>query len=148
MAGDAVELEFTLRPDPGDMAALSNGLDAFNATVPLAADRAKVSLAVFLRQAGQVVGGAYGDTHYGWLYLGSLWVEKSLRGTGWGRQLLGRFEAEGAALGARSVWVDTYGFQAPGFYERLGYREFGRLDDFPPGSARHFLWKALGEFGE
>jgi hypothetical protein len=41
--------------------------------------------------------------------------------------------------------VDTYGFQAPGFYERMGYAEFGRLEDFPPGSARHFLWKSLDE---
>jgi GNAT superfamily N-acetyltransferase len=143
-AGDRVDLEFTLHPDPDDVASLAQGLDAFNQTVPLARDRAKVPLAVFLRRAGRVVGGAYGDAHYGWLYLGYLWVEESLRGTGWGRQLVGRFEGEGAALGARRVWVDTYGFQAPGFYERLGYQEFGRLDDFPPGSARHFLWKPLG----
>jgi hypothetical protein len=37
----------------------------------------------------------------------------------------------------------TYGFQAPGFYEKLGYREFGRLDKFPPGFSRLFYWKPL-----
>jgi ribosomal protein S18 acetylase RimI-like enzyme len=138
-------MEFTLHPEPRDVGVLSDGLDAFNATVPLARDRAKVPLAAFLRREGRVMGGAYGDTHYGWLYLGYLWVDEPLRGAGWGRRLVGRFEAEGAALGARRVWVDTHGFQAPGFYERLGYREFGRLDDFPPGSVRHFMWKSLGD---
>ena len=29
------------------------------------------------------------------------------------------------------------------FYERVGYQEFGRLEEFPLGSARHFLWKSL-----
>jgi GNAT superfamily N-acetyltransferase len=142
--GDGVEIECTLDPEPGDVAALSSGLDAFNETNPLALDRTKVPLAVFLRRDGRVVGGASGDSHYAWLYLSLLWVEESLRRAGWGRRLVERFETEGAALGARRIWVDTYGFQAPGFYRRLGYQEFGRLDDFPPGSARHFLWKPLG----
>lgn len=144
MAEDGVNLDFTLHPDPRDVAVLSEGLEAFNETVPQAGDRTKVSLAVFLRREGRVAGGAHGDTHSGWLYLGYLWVEEPLRRAGWGRRLVERFEAEGAALGARHAWVDTYSFQAPGFYERLGYREFGRLEDFPPGSARHFLWKSLG----
>jgi hypothetical protein len=39
--------------------------------------------------------------------------------------------------------VDTFGFQAPEFYRKLGYREFGRLDDFPAGHSRSWLTKAL-----
>ena len=33
--------------------------------------------------------------------------------------------------------------QAPEFYEKLGYRQFGRLEDFPPGSAPLFYRKRL-----
>ncbi len=33
--------------------------------------------------------------------------------------------------------------QARGFYEKLGYSVFGRLDDHPKGSARYFLNKRL-----
>src|SRR6516165_7091346 len=41
-----------------------------------------------------------------------------------------------------SAWLDTFSFQARGFYEKLGYEEFGRLD-YPPGHHRHFLRKRL-----
>jgi hypothetical protein len=37
--------------------------------------------------------------------------------------------------------LDTFTFKALKFYERLGYREFGRLDDFPPGHSRICLTK-------
>jgi hypothetical protein len=39
--------------------------------------------------------------------------------------------------------LDTYSFQARGFYERLGYAVFGTLDDYPPGQSRIFLHKAF-----
>ncbi len=47
--------------------------------------------------------------------------------------------------GARpyGFWLDTFAFQAPGFYEKLGYEIFGTLDQFPRGSCRHFLYKRL-----
>src|SRR6516162_3170331 len=92
---------------------------------------------------GHVLGGAYGYTHYGWLYLSLLWVDEALRGQGLGTQVVERFEAEGAARGCHAAWLDTYEFQAPTFYQRLGYQEFGRLEDFPPGSVRIFFWKPL-----
>jgi hypothetical protein len=41
------------------------------------------------------------------------------------------------------VWLDSFSFQAPGFYRRLGYAEFGVVEDYPPGHTRHFLKKRL-----
>jgi len=41
------------------------------------------------------------------------------------------------------VWLNTFGFQAPGFYERLGYQLFGKLIDCPPGQHRYFYFKRL-----
>ena len=54
--------------------------------------------------------------------------------------------AETEAIGRRchSTWLDTFEFQARGFYERLGYICFGQLHDYPPGFARYFMKKALG----
>lgn len=140
---DGIEVELSANPAEEDVQALRDGLELFNRTVAIAANRTKVPVGVWMRRDGQVIGGAYGDTHYAWLYLSLLWVDESLRGQGWGRRLVEHFEAEGVARGCLGAWVDTYGFQAAIFYERLGYREFGRLDDFPPGSARHFYWKPL-----
>jgi GNAT superfamily N-acetyltransferase len=53
--------------------------------------------------------------------------------------------AEEIALdrGCIGVWLDTFAFQARGFYEKLGYSLFGQLDDHPRESARYFLKKRL-----
>ena len=37
----------------------------------------------------------------------------------------------------------TISFQAPGFYGRHGWREFGRIPCDPPGTARIFMTKVL-----
>jgi hypothetical protein len=39
--------------------------------------------------------------------------------------------------------VDTFSFQAPEFYRKLGFREFGRID-YPPEHQRIFFQKQLG----
>jgi GNAT superfamily N-acetyltransferase len=138
-----IAMELTADPIQGDLRVLEEGLERFNRESAFGADRTKTPIAVWLRRDGRVLGGAAGDTHYGWLYLSLLWVDETLRGQGWGRRLVHRFEAEAAARGCDAAWVDTYAFQAPEFYEKLGYRPFGRLEDFPPGSARLFYWKRL-----
>lgn len=46
------------------------------------------------------------------------------------------------ARDCHSAWVDTFSFQARGFYEKLGYTVFGQLD-YPPEHRRFFLEKRL-----
>jgi ribosomal protein S18 acetylase RimI-like enzyme len=138
-----LSLELDANPSKSDIQVLDDGLAQFNNSTPVGRDRIKIPVAVWLRQRGRVLGGAYGNTHYGWLYLSTLWVHEQVRGEGWGSRLIELFEAEGTARGCHGAWVDTYGFQAPIFYKRVGYQEFGRLEEFPPGSARHFFWKPL-----
>jgi ribosomal protein S18 acetylase RimI-like enzyme len=45
--------------------------------------------------------------------------------------------------GCVGVWLDTFDFQAPEFYRKHGYEQFGRLDDYPPGHQRLFFQKRL-----
>jgi len=94
-------------------------------------------LAIFLRKEGQIAAGLAGETYCGWLFVRYLWVSDELRGRGVGRELMARAEARARELGCHSAWLDTFSFQAPGFYEKLGYEEFGRLD-YPPGHHKHF----------
>jgi GNAT superfamily N-acetyltransferase len=79
-----------------------------------------------------------------WLFVNWLWVADSYRKNGVGSQLMGGAEADARAHGCHGAYLDTFTFQAPKFYERLGYREFGRLNNFPPGHARIWFSKALG----
>lgn len=39
--------------------------------------------------------------------------------------------------------LDTFSFQAPGFYRKLGVSEFGHIADYPSGHQRHFFQKCL-----
>jgi GNAT superfamily N-acetyltransferase len=89
------------------------------------------------------VGGLWGRTGYDWLFVELLFVPESMRGRGVGTDLMRRAEREAAARGCHGAWLDTFEFQARGFYERLGYECFGELQRYPVGSARFFLKKGL-----
>jgi hypothetical protein len=47
----------------------------------------------------------------------------------------------GRARGCVGAWLDTFSFQARGFYERLGYSLAGTIPDHPLGEARYFMIK-------
>ena len=49
-------------------------------------------------------------------------------------------EAEAGKRGASNACVATFSFQAPAFYRKLGYRQFGKPAGFPRG--RDWIWLA------
>ena len=91
----------------------------------------------------EIVGGALGEMYWEWFHLDLLWVKQELRGRGYGHRLLMAAEDEARRRGAKSVFLDTFSFQAPDFYKQHSYRIFGELVDFPPGHQRYFLKKRL-----
>lgn len=102
------------------------------------------AIGVLLRDDdGTVAGGAWGTAMLGWLQVEGMVVVPALRGHGLGSRLLRDLEQAAANAGCHAAWVDTFEFQARGFYEKLGYARFGTLDDFPLGSHRHFLYRRL-----
>ena len=72
-----------------------------------------------------------------------LYVEPSARGDGLGAALLRRVEEEGRRQGARRVLLNTFSFQAPGFYEKQGYEIFGTLTNAPKGHTHYYMKKTL-----
>src|SRR5262249_16231066 len=106
------------------------------------------SLVLLLRDegSGEIVGGLLGETHFGWLRVSILAVAARLRGQGWGQRLMREAERiEAQERGCHDAWVDTFSFQARPFYERLGYRAFGQLEDYPKGQTRYFLTRSLSD---
>jgi GNAT superfamily N-acetyltransferase len=93
---------------------------------------------------GDEVAGLIGHIYYKWLLIEVLWVAEEARGQGLGRRLLMAAEEEARARGCHGAWLDTFSFQARGFYEKHGYELFGELADYPPGHRRHFMRKQLG----
>ncbi len=92
---------------------------------------------------GKIVGGLWGGTSFTQLHIDLLFVPDTLRGAGIGSRIMLDAEAEALRRDCRGVWLDTYSFQARGFYERLGYSVFGSIEDYLPGHTRFFLKKAL-----
>jgi GNAT superfamily N-acetyltransferase len=88
-------------------------------------------------------GGIAGYVWGGWLHITMLWVHESLRGQGFGAQLLAAAEAYGREHGCADAYLSTFGFQAPEFYRTRGYQSFGELPDCPRGHVYHFMRKRL-----
>ena len=91
----------------------------------------------------EVLGGVIGSTYWNWLEIHLMWVREDLRGQGYGERLLTLAEEEGQRRGANAVFLDTFSFQAPGFYEKYGYEVFGTLSEFPEGHQRFYMSKRL-----
>ena len=117
-------------------------LDTYNIAVTGFHEYSPVNL--FLRDAGdEVVGGLLAGIWGGVLFVRILWVSEALRGRGFGRRLMETAERRAVERGCRHVFLDTFNFQAPGFYEKLGYETYAKAEDWPVGHAHHFLRKNL-----
>lgn len=90
-----------------------------------------------------VLGGMWGFTYYSYLYIDLLFIPESLRGSGMGKKLMAQAEEEAVRRQCRGIWLDTFSWQARGFYEKLGYSVFATFEDHPPGHQRYFLRKVL-----
>ena len=91
--------------------------------------------------------GLTASTSYGWMLIKTLWVADELRGLGKGKALVHMAEHEARKIGCQSAWLDTSSDAAHRFYEKLGYQDFGILqntpDQMPSDHRRWFMKKAL-----
>ncbi len=130
------------KPEEAAWGIIGRGLDQYNEQQ--AGDPGFQRLCFVLQAPDQeIVGGALGEIYWEWFHLDLLWIKDELRGQGHGRRLLKCAEDEARQRGAKHVFLDTFSFQAPDLYTRLGYEVFGELPDFPPGHQRYFLKREL-----
>ncbi len=128
---------------PAEAALVDEGLGAFNdEAAPLDEVR---PLACFLRaEDGTVVGGAVGRRWGGCAELQQLWVDAPHREQGLGARLVRAFEDAARGHGCTYLYLETFSFQAPAFYERLGYvTEYVRRG-YPHGIAKFHMGKDVG----
>ena len=124
------------------------GVDLHNIAVTGLSDYYPVGLFIKGR-SGQIVGGLLGNIWGGWLHVRSLWVEKSLRGQGYGKELMTRAELYALGKSSTNAFLQTGSFEARPLYEKLGYHVYGELKDHPiKPHRRYFMTKRLESAGE
>lgn len=136
-------LDIARTRNPEAEAAIGGGLAAYNATRFRAPDTATLDVLVRDDNSGKPVGGLLGHTSFGLFFLDLFYLPEELRGAGLGSRIIALAENEARRRGCTAVFVYTVTFQAPGFYERHGYRRFGEIACPPAGAARIFLSKPL-----
>jgi GNAT superfamily N-acetyltransferase len=141
-------ISMTDTPEPHVREAIVSPLIAFNNSRASQPENYRPLVIVLSDpEEGEVLGGLWGETNFSHLHVDLLFVPEPLRRTGLGRQMLAQAEQEALTRGCRGAWLDTYSFQARGFYERQGYSVFGVLNDYPPGQSRIFMQKVFASNG-
>ncbi|MBZ0302484.1 MAG: GNAT family N-acetyltransferase [Anaerolineae bacterium] len=143
MDRDSYQVCIEAAPNPEDIHRLRTNLAAHNIARMDGDDHYEEQLISLRNAAGELVGGAVVSFFWGMAEINFLWVHESLRGRGYGRDLLAAAEQEAVRHHCHYAFLDTFSFQAPGFYERLGYQIVAEIKDYPPGQSKYFLKKAL-----
>jgi GNAT superfamily N-acetyltransferase len=131
------------RPDQADRAAVLEALVAFNNTAAAPSIAQPVAILVQDSATGKTVGGLWGKISYDWLFVELFALPDQFRGQNTGSKILAGAETIARERGCVGVWLDTFEFQAPGFYKKQGYELFATIDDHPRGSHRFFFKKNL-----
>ena len=133
---------FSETPTPAEFQALFSALDRETAAIAGPITLRHFVLLLRDRDAA-ITGGLRAHTGYSWLSLDLLFVPAPLRGRGIGAALVSRAEDIARDRGCVGAHVAAFDFQAPQFYQRLGYTIFAVHEDLPPQHNHLHLSKRL-----
>ncbi|WP_209349437.1 GNAT family N-acetyltransferase [Pontixanthobacter sp. CEM42] len=141
-----MKIELAANPDDADLKVISEGIKSFNQQhlpddVVFEPD---TRFAVFAKDdGGKVVGGIRANAYWNYCILELVWISDDARGQRVGSQLMAAVESHCRTLGFEYIRTETLSFQAKPFYEKLGFKVFGELVDYPKGHTTYCLVKKL-----
>lgn len=95
-------------------------------------------------KGGEILGGISGTIFWYNLHIDYLWVDESLRGKGYGKELLNCIENIARENRCKLIQLDTFSFQAPSFYRKNGYEIVGVVEEHPnKENQQYYLKKKL-----
>ena len=128
-------------PDDAMREAILRALVAHNTTA--FRDSGFSTLVITVRDdSGTIAGGLWGSIWHDFLFVQFLAMGEA-KGGGIGRRVMRLAEEEARRRGCTGIWLDTFSWQAPWFYPRLGFAEFGRIRNYVADQDRIFLVKRL-----
>ena len=139
-----MEIVFESRPSQKEIAFLEQKLFHFNCSK---VDHYSYDNFIIRATNGfdPMIAGIHGQIGGGWLYIASLWVAEDHRAQGIGKNLLSLAEKTAFERDCHGAYLYTYSFQSPRFYEKSGYRVFGKLEKFCGEQTKYFMKKKLAQ---
>ncbi len=129
--------------DEAVLAGIGNPLGAFNATKAGPDTHTPIAILIRDQTDGHIMGGLCGHSFYEWMYINLFFIPETLRGKNLGQRLLAQAEDIARTRACTGIWLNTFEFQARGFYEKQGFSLFGTIQDHPKGHNFYFLQKRL-----
>lgn len=115
-----------------------------NASLPREKESLMEQMSFIVRNdEGEIIGGLTATGFWRHLHIDFLWVDPAWRGQRIAEKLMAQAEVYARSKGHRLMVVDTLSFQAPEFYKKQGFTEFGVITDFPEGHSHHHFEKWL-----
>jgi GNAT superfamily N-acetyltransferase len=91
----------------------------------------------------KIIGGVIVFVYANSIFIDILWISQENRGLGIGSELLLSVETETIKRGINVITLDTFSFQAEGFYLKQGYEPLGIIKNYIEGHDRIFFRKQL-----
>jgi len=141
-----MDITITTSPAKEDLKVLSDGIGAYNQNYlpdEVVFEKDTKFVVIAKDNKGDVLGGIRANGYWNYCIVELLWLSKETRGEGLGTRLMAAAENFAIEKGFSYIRTETLSFQAKPFYEKLGYKVFGELPDYPKGHTTYCLVKEL-----
>ncbi|NOU52490.1 GNAT family N-acetyltransferase [Pseudoalteromonas sp. JBTF-M23] len=141
-----MKIELTVSPTQAQLNAISRGIAEFNAQYlpnDNSHDTGLKCVITVQDDNEQIIGGLQASVVWSHCVLELLWLSEQVRGKGVGTQLMQYLEQFAKQHNLYQIRTETLDFQAKPFYEKLGFKVYGELENTPPGHTSYFLVKQL-----
>ncbi len=127
------------KADEADKEKIIEGLRSYNAAFMHSFE----DFSLVIKEGEEIIGGIVAESMSDLLEIGFLYVNPAFRGKGYAKKLLMSVEEEARKKGIKRVLLNTYSFQAPSFYRKMGYKEILTVDPVFDNFSWHHFEKLL-----
>lgn len=141
---NSIAMQVSLEDNPAVLEALVSGVRQYNIE-HMGDEKTKPLMVVARDSEGKLTGGVAGVMIYQNFLINTVWVDEAHRGSGLGRQLMMQAENEAKQRDCLVAQLDTLSFQAPIFYQKMGFDIVGTVPGFAKSPGRFFMLKRYDE---